>query len=188
MSGNLDQAELSRRLLPSPQDWLQADAGCVAQVSNLLYPRLPVCGTRYAKLACESQRAARGREGSGLEIRDTAGWKPALRFGGRTVLYPGVGAVSQFPGPGLKRPSFRHQRRGWPEAPWPAANRGSTSRAGCWMLLPYGWPVLSTSSPHRHLSTTSRSWRVSFTNMDSARSFSVLMARNLHPSSAGRLP
>ena len=40
----------------------------VAQVSNLLYRRLPV------------GRLSPPRRARGLEIRDTAGWKPALRF------------------------------------------------------------------------------------------------------------
>ena len=39
----------------------------VAQVSNLLYRRLPVGTPLVRRGAC------------GLEIRDTAGWKPALR-------------------------------------------------------------------------------------------------------------
>jgi predicted RNase H-like nuclease len=45
----------------------------VAQISNLLYRRLPV-GWPPANLETPEFSAA-----SGLEIRDIAGWKPALR-------------------------------------------------------------------------------------------------------------
>jgi len=41
--------------------------GCVAQVSNLLYRRLPVGRLHLLRRIC------------GLEIRDTADWKSALR-------------------------------------------------------------------------------------------------------------
>ena len=46
---------------------LRGARGCVAQVSNLPYRRLPV-----------GRLHVLGRVG-GLEIRDTAGWKVALR-------------------------------------------------------------------------------------------------------------
>jgi len=42
--------------------------GCVAQVSNLLYRRLPVGRLHLPGRIC------------GLEIRDTADWKSALRL------------------------------------------------------------------------------------------------------------
>ncbi len=55
--------------------------GCVAQVSNLLYRRPPV-GRLYLL----------GGIG-GLEIRDTAGWKPALhRPAGETREISGLGS------------------------------------------------------------------------------------------------
>ena len=54
------------RLVPRPAN--------VAQVSNLLYRRLPV-GRLRAKRASPEVRG-----GCGLEIRDTADWKSALRL------------------------------------------------------------------------------------------------------------
>jgi hypothetical protein len=52
------------------RDRKAAGENAVAQISNLLYRRLPVGGPSGDTVAC------------GLEIRDTAGWKPALRPGG----------------------------------------------------------------------------------------------------------
>jgi len=54
--------------------------GCVAQVSNLLYRRLPVGRLYLLGRIC------------GLEIRDTADWKSALRLPvGETREIPGLG-------------------------------------------------------------------------------------------------
>ncbi len=64
-------------------------AGFVAQISNLLYRRLPV------------GRPSGRRGADGLEIRDTAGWKPALLCLGlrRAALYRRL-PVSRLPKPG----------------------------------------------------------------------------------------
>jgi hypothetical protein len=51
------------------------NAANVAQVSNLMYRRLPV-GRAWEKPAHRSVRDV-----CGLEIHDTADWKSALRFG-----------------------------------------------------------------------------------------------------------
>src|SRR5436309_14558182 len=51
----------------------------VAQVSNLLYRRLPACGCAEGSGATVRATLCR------LEIGDTAGWKPALRGTGRTL-------------------------------------------------------------------------------------------------------
>jgi len=45
----------------------------VAQISNLLYRRIP------SGSAAKAAHALKPRKFCGLEIRDTAGWKPALR-------------------------------------------------------------------------------------------------------------
>jgi hypothetical protein len=55
-------------------DRAQRRRAAVAQVSNLLYRRLPV-GRVLAKPATRQTRGA-----CGLEIRDTADWKSALRL------------------------------------------------------------------------------------------------------------
>ncbi|MEW6305743.1 MAG: hypothetical protein AB1705_19870, partial [Verrucomicrobiota bacterium] len=49
--------------------------GFVAQVSNLLYRRLPACVASRASSRCAALEAKPSR----LEIGDTTGWKPALR-------------------------------------------------------------------------------------------------------------
>src|SRR5438034_6312643 len=51
----------------------------VAQVSNLLYRRLPACGCAEESGVTVMATLCR------LEIGDTAGWKPALRGTGRTL-------------------------------------------------------------------------------------------------------
>ncbi len=92
---------------------------CVAQVSNLLYRRLPVGRLCLLGSIC------------GLEIRDTAGWKPALRLpvgktsetsGLRSIAWerpgfsPGTGAEQTGPGSGARDGS--------------CAGRGSGPRCG----------------------------------------------------------
>jgi len=65
----------------------------VAQVSNLLYRRLPA-GLRDGFRAnetgtLENEKPSEFSTVCGLEIRDTAGWKPALRGGkGEACLRP----------------------------------------------------------------------------------------------------
>src|SRR5213593_3475531 len=63
-------------LTPAPP---RASDKVVAQVSNLLYRRLPACGCAEESGVTVMATLCR------LEIGDTAGWKPALRGTGRTL-------------------------------------------------------------------------------------------------------
>ncbi len=66
---------MERRSVSSVSSVRGEAASNVAQVSNLLYRRLP------AGRATETRSPPEWTRGCGLEIRDTAGWKPALRHG-----------------------------------------------------------------------------------------------------------
>jgi hypothetical protein len=61
----------------------------VAPVSNLLYRRLPAGRLSNGRRRLEFQSVSPGRRVCGLEIRDTADWKSALRDWGRP-LWSGV--------------------------------------------------------------------------------------------------
>ncbi len=87
---------------------LRAPLGCrsyVAQVSNLLYRRLPVRRLYLLGSIC------------GLEIRDTAGWKPALRLP--------VGETREISGPGRLCRLFVLAFLLWPPAARPEASSQS---------------------------------------------------------------
>ena len=73
----ISNLSVSPGIVAGRDDFREPSAGLVAQVSNLLYRRLPV------------GRPLEGRGAGGLEIRDTAGWKPALLWLrlSRPVLY-----------------------------------------------------------------------------------------------------
>jgi len=67
--------------MPEKQPY-RPDSHClVAQVSNLLYRRLPVGWACDLGSASTLSSASAMRAASGLEIRDTADWKSALRRG-----------------------------------------------------------------------------------------------------------
>jgi len=67
--------------MPEKQPY-RPDGHClVAQVSNLLYRRLPVGWACDLGSASTLSSASAMRAASGLEIRDTADWKSALRRG-----------------------------------------------------------------------------------------------------------
>jgi hypothetical protein len=72
-----NQEARSRELARTPQTL--GAATVVARVSNLLYRRLPVGWVSSGERRVEFQCALEGRGGCGLEIRDTADWKSALR-------------------------------------------------------------------------------------------------------------
>src|SRR5216117_1264055 len=78
MTRRHDFHELSR-IFRSCLRMNRASDKVVAQVSNLLYRRLPACGCAEESGVTVMATLCR------LEIGDTAGWKPALRGTGRTL-------------------------------------------------------------------------------------------------------
>jgi len=71
---------VSPGIVASRDDFPEASASLVAQVSNLLYRRIP-----FGRSPAQSESQEFSTAG-GLEIRDTAGWKPALRWKRQAML------------------------------------------------------------------------------------------------------
>jgi hypothetical protein len=86
LSGPASQSSTNQVELPRAT---QGDTAFVAQVSNLLYRRLPVGRT------CDIPATLEPSSACGLEIRDTADWKSALQFGARIRMMPALHVLTQ---------------------------------------------------------------------------------------------